>query len=353
MSGIGAELPPHLLAKRKRQQEEQAQDEPPIASGAKRSPSPEGADKRRRVIGPAMPPAPLEERPTEPAIAQPQEDESSSDDDDFGPSLPPTGAEAQDDGPSTTRQEYTSEAQAEPAKPKRDDWMTMPPEQDGLASRMDPSKLRARGFNTGKGAKAPAEKGGDSSAWHETPEQKRKRLEDEMMGVSRPTPGVPKAAGPSKKSGDDVEARALKERTVRVLKAIDWRMRSDTDSFYRTKLEDLRLWNNTKAGNLNTRKTTPAHEHSTVKKTWVWVALAAPRRKNFSSKLAASRPNSLVAASSSIGHDYEFDKAVIMNIQRYWIVTINMSRSWHTLHEDRRVVIHLQLIAARDMVQLF
>ncbi|GAB7332499.1 hypothetical protein MBLNU13_g04293t1 [Cladosporium sp. NU13] len=212
MSGIGAELPPHLLAKRKRQQEEQTQDAPPIASGAKRSPSPEGADKRRRVIGPAMPPAPLDERPTESPTTQSQEDESSSDDDDFGPSLPPTGAEAQDDGPSVKPQEYTSEAQAEPAKPKRDDWMTMPPEQDGLASRMDPSKLRARGFNTGKGAKAPAEKGGDSSAWHETPEQKRKRLEDEMMGVSRPSPGVTKAA-PNKKPGDDAAAKALKERT--------------------------------------------------------------------------------------------------------------------------------------------
>lgn len=230
MSGIGAELPPHLLAKRKRQQEEQTQDAPPVASGAKRIPSPEGADKRRRVIGPAMPPAPLEERPTEPATAQPQEDESSSDDDDFGPSLPPAGGEAQDDGPSTKPQEYTSEAQGEPAKPKRDGWMTMPPEQDGLASRMDPSKLRARGFNTGKGAKAPAEKGGDSSAWHETPEQKRKRLEDEMMGVSRPSPGVPKAAGPNKKAGDDAAAKALKERTVSVLKALDWGKRGDTDS---------------------------------------------------------------------------------------------------------------------------
>jgi hypothetical protein len=211
MSGIGAELPPHLLAKRKRQQEEQAQDAPPTASGAKRSPSP---DKRRKVAGPAMPPAPLEERPIEPA--KPQEDESSDDDDDFGPPLPPTGAELQDAASNSRSQLQEQEASKEQEKPKRDDWMTMPPEQDGLASRMDPSKLRARGFNTGKGAKAPAEKGGDSSAWHETPEQKRKRLEDEMMGISRPTPGVPKAAGPSKKEGDDAAARELRERTVSI-----------------------------------------------------------------------------------------------------------------------------------------
>jgi hypothetical protein len=225
MSGIGAELPPHLIAKRKRQQEEQAQDASPIASGAKRSPSPEGAEKRRRVAGPAMPPAPLDERPTEPI--QPEENDS-SDDDDFGPSLPPTGAELQQDDSSIKTHGYITEAQTEPAKPKRDDWMTMPPEQDGLASRMDPSKLRARGFNTGKGAKAPAEKGGDSSTWHETPEQKRKRLEDEMMGISRPAPGVPKAAGPSKKEGDEVAARALRERTVS-LKSPRLLIASDTD----------------------------------------------------------------------------------------------------------------------------
>jgi hypothetical protein len=214
MSGIGAELPPHLLAKRKRQQEEQAQDAAPAASGAKRLPSPESADKRRKVAGPAMPPAPLEERPIEPA--QPQDDESSDDDDDFGPALPPTGAELLDAASNSKSQFQKQEATKEQEKPKRDDWMTMPPEQDGLASRMDPSKLRARGFNTGKGAKAPAEKGGDSSAWHETPEQKRKRLEDEMMGISRPTPGVPKAVGPSKKDGDDAAARELRERTVSV-----------------------------------------------------------------------------------------------------------------------------------------
>lgn len=274
-----------------------------------------------------MPPAPLDERPTEPATAQPHDDESSSDDDDFGPSLPPTGAEAQDDGSSTKAQEYTSEAQVEPAKQKRDDWMTMPPEQDGLASRMDPSKLRARGFNTGKGAKAPAEKGGDSSAWHETPEQKRKRLEDEMMGVSRPSPGVPKAAGPNKKSGDDAAAKALKERTVSVLKAMVWHMRSDTDISYRIKLEDPHLWNNTKAGNLKMRKTILVHEPSTVRRIWVWVALVAPRRKNYSSKLVASRPSSLVATSSSTGHDDEYERALIMNIQRHWIMTVNMSWS--------------------------
>lgn len=235
MSGIGAELPPHLLAKRKRQQEEQPPGAPPIASGAKRSPSPEGAEKRRRVVGPALPPAPLDKRPIEPAQ---HEEDDSSDDDDFGPSLPPSGAELLDDESSTKSHGYAKEAQTEPEKPKRDDWMTMPPEQDGLASRMDPSKLRARGFNTGKGAKAPAAKGGDSSAWHETPEQKRKRLEDEMMGISRPSPGVPKVAGPNKKEADEAATRALRERTVG-LELLQLFNSAILTSCYRKKLEVL------------------------------------------------------------------------------------------------------------------
>jgi hypothetical protein len=56
-----------------------------------------------------------------------------------------------------------------------------------------------------------------------------------MMGVSRPSPGVPKAAGPNKKPADEAAARALKERTVSVLKTIDWRMHSDTDNWLQEK----------------------------------------------------------------------------------------------------------------------
>ena len=63
----------------------------------------------------------------------------------------------------------------------------MPPEQDGLAARMDPSKQRPRGFNTGKGAKGPLAAEQDMTAWHETAEQKQKRLADEMMGITKQT----------------------------------------------------------------------------------------------------------------------------------------------------------------------
>ena len=90
MSAVGPELPPHLLAKRKRKQDEESKDEASTASGAKRSQSPGNGEKRRKVMGPAMPPATLNERPEEPAGQD--EDSDSSDDDGFGPSIPPTGS---------------------------------------------------------------------------------------------------------------------------------------------------------------------------------------------------------------------------------------------------------------------
>ena len=85
MSSIGPELPPHLLAKRKRLAKEEESSKPFPA----RPSSPSGSEKRRRVVGPAPPPAPLDELPSQPAEPEEEED-SGSDDDDFGPA-PPTG----------------------------------------------------------------------------------------------------------------------------------------------------------------------------------------------------------------------------------------------------------------------
>lgn len=101
MGSIGAALPPHLLAKRKRAHEEDEHRdkvEKKTDSSANGSPttissSTAAQEKRRRVIGPALPPAPLEQMPKEPATNEDASD--SSDDDDFGPALPvsPFGSE--------------------------------------------------------------------------------------------------------------------------------------------------------------------------------------------------------------------------------------------------------------------
>jgi hypothetical protein len=85
--------------------------------------------------------------------------------------------------------------------------MTMPPTQDDLAARMDPSKMRARKFNTGKSSGGG---GGMSSAWTETPEQKLKRLQDEAMGITAPS--TSSAPAPDSKKSKEEERRARKMR---------------------------------------------------------------------------------------------------------------------------------------------
>ncbi|KAK4550111.1 hypothetical protein LTR36_003078 [Oleoguttula mirabilis] len=209
MSGIGPALPPHLLAKRKRLQEDTVEDAPITTSGAKRSPSPTEGEKRRRVAGPAMPPASLDERPVEPVNAA--EESDSDDEDGFGPSLPPGGADEVGDEQNEETNAARARSPLEAEKPRRDDWMMMPPEQDDLAARMDPTKIRARGFNTGKGAKGPKGTGADNSAWNETPEQRQKRLQDEVMGTAKTASPGPQSTGPSARSARE-EAAAMKTR---------------------------------------------------------------------------------------------------------------------------------------------
>ncbi|KAK1089369.1 hypothetical protein LTR33_000093 [Friedmanniomyces endolithicus] len=192
MSAIGPDLPPHLLAKRKRQQDDSRKDEPTTASGAKNSASPGDGEKRRKVIGPAMPPAPLDERPAEPVeqAVQPE----SYDDDDFGPSLPSTTAASTNAADNVSRTPNTPPSSA-PEKLRRDDWMTMPPKQDDLAARMDPTKQRARAFNTGKGAKAPNMADDSSSAWNETPEQRQSGKDERVNAQAREQ--IESSRGPS------------------------------------------------------------------------------------------------------------------------------------------------------------
>ncbi|CAG8980532.1 hypothetical protein HYALB_00002529 [Hymenoscyphus albidus] len=149
----------------------------PIPKSAK-APSP---FVKRRMLGPARPPGALSERPPQPA-----NDDDSSSDDDYGPSLPPApGPAAESEYLHALHLEKEQEAAraALPVKPKRDDWMLAPPSDSDWTSRVDPTKLKNRKFASGKGAKAPAEKGGGISAlWTETPEEKRKRLQDEVLG---------------------------------------------------------------------------------------------------------------------------------------------------------------------------
>jgi hypothetical protein len=97
-------------------------------------------------------------------------------------------------------------------KLQRDDWMMMPPTQDSLLARIDPTKLRPGKFRSGKAAGGPAG-GGIESTWTETPEQKRKRLENEMLGIAAPANSSVNNAQSVRKE-DEEAARRIKEYNV-------------------------------------------------------------------------------------------------------------------------------------------
>jgi hypothetical protein len=102
--------------------------------------------------------------------------------------------------------------------------MLAPPSDSDWTSRVDPTKLKNRKFASGKGAKAPAEKSGVSAIWTETPEEKRQRLEDEVLGrkdkVSSSTKNLGVGSG-----GDSREDREAEE-TARRIREYNERNRS-------------------------------------------------------------------------------------------------------------------------------
>ncbi|KAI9802176.1 MAG: hypothetical protein M1825_002896 [Sarcosagium campestre] len=219
MPPTGPELPPHLAKRKREVSPEDAEDarngsRRSSSSGISTSSTPDGAEKRRRILGPTLPPASLDERPEAPPDPADDSTDSSSDDG-FGPTLPPKlgGKEEYEE----RRRQETLFAQAaedeKNTKPQREEWMLLPPQQDDLSSRVDPTKLRNRKFNSGKGAKAPVQKsGGDNALWTETPEQKRRRLQDEVMGVTQPaTQGPAERADLRNRESEQATARRIQE----------------------------------------------------------------------------------------------------------------------------------------------
>lgn len=223
MPPVGPELPPHL-SKRKRSPEDHDNDSASPPNKLRAASPPPDKERRvlgptlppaapKRVLGPAPPPSSLDERPPHPPNESDGENESDSSDDDYGPSLPPAAgsaaayeAEAQR---SAAVESEAARAREEKAKPKREEWMLVPPSDSDWSSRVDPTKLKNRKFASGKGAKAPAEKSGISAIWTETPEEKRQRLEDEVMGRKEVSTSSKAAPKPRK---DEVEAEATAKR---------------------------------------------------------------------------------------------------------------------------------------------
>lgn len=229
MPSLGPQLPPELQ-KRKRSDDE---DDEGASSDSSTGPAPPDVQgkgktppsaKRARVIGPTLPPARLDERPASPPDDTQGERLSSDDedDDDFGPSLPSSRDAAPKSSASIGPQIPTPNVAAPP--PQRDEWMTLAPSSGDWASRVDPTKLKNRKFNTGRGAKAPPQAttggSGGGSSWHETPEEKQARLKREVMGIKDDTQSRrTTTAGQGNKPEDEATAQRLKEYNVSILAA--------------------------------------------------------------------------------------------------------------------------------------
>ncbi|KAL4967966.1 GPALPP motifs-containing protein 1 [Aspergillus stella-maris] len=189
-------------------------------------PENDAPDKRRKVIGPAMPPptansdSDSDNKSDNNDDNEKDSDSNSDSDDDFGPSLPPPAGSAPKPqiAPELPSQSIPSTAPSKPA-PQRDAWMLAPPTSGSDRNRVDPTKLRNRKFQSGPrvGNASSAGGGGVDSSWTETPEEKMRRLQDEAMGV-RPAAssgGVAGGAGGGRSEAEEAKAQAMREKVAR------------------------------------------------------------------------------------------------------------------------------------------
>jgi len=81
--------------------------------------------------------------------------------------------------------------QQENQRPKRDEWMLLPPKELDLQASVDPTKIKARGFKQTSKPHASSSGGSTTatrtagSLWTETPDERRQRLADEAVGKRR------------------------------------------------------------------------------------------------------------------------------------------------------------------------
>jgi Protein of unknown function (DUF3752) len=177
-------------------------------NGEGNSDSPTGSPSpKKRVIGPSLPPSASSSEQPKPQSDSGSDSES---DDDFGPSLPPPHGQA---APATADQPVDNQLTLpdvhEKKEGQRDQWMLHPPEQSDWASKIDPTQIRSRKFQTGRSARSATSKEVDAS-WMETPQERMRRLGDEVLGVSAPS-GTTKAPA-SSSSASAARAKSMEDK---------------------------------------------------------------------------------------------------------------------------------------------
>ncbi|KAL2859938.1 GPALPP motifs-containing protein 1 [Aspergillus lucknowensis] len=183
--------------------------------------------KRRKVIGPSLPPPPHAQADKQSDVSDSNSDSDSSDDDNFGPSLPPQEGSVSIPQPPPQQPINTSGEQdrqhQDKSAPQRDAWMLAPPTADSRSSRVDPTKLRNRKFQSGPRVMGNTAGAGVDSSWTETPEEKIRRLQNEAMGIVSSSSGTgvgPTGAGTGP---EEKKAQAMREKVQKY----NERMRKD------------------------------------------------------------------------------------------------------------------------------
>ncbi|KAK9462485.1 uncharacterized protein V1516DRAFT_670385 [Lipomyces oligophaga] len=128
----------------------------------------------------------------------PVAEDSSSDDDDFGPALPKPAEIEQEEAAARQRLAKVAYSESQSSAPnssrsKREEWMTVPPtEQDWARSRADPTQIKNKKFLSGPSA-TTGKRGADRT-WSETESERKKRVAEEMMGLRQRANDEPKPA---------------------------------------------------------------------------------------------------------------------------------------------------------------
>lgn len=179
----------------------------------------------RASQGPALPPHLLNRRRSPSPISEAESDEDS----DVGPLPAPSAGPA----PALSaaeefrlreqrkQEEEEEERRIAGLKPKREAWMTVPPSALDSMAHHDPTKITKRGFNQNTRRGGEANKPGEetSTLWTETPEERAKRIDEEVMGKRK---RVENAA----KQETESQRQERKKREAR-----DAQMRAQTDAY--------------------------------------------------------------------------------------------------------------------------
>ncbi|TEB30649.1 hypothetical protein FA13DRAFT_1630254 [Coprinellus micaceus] len=208
--GIGPSIPAHLLQSTWKNREEDESVMPPPAARPRQVPE-AGPSSSRRVVGPTLP----NYGPTyNPNTYGNVEDEDDSDED-VGPKPLPAGMKHEESNAVKEfleREERMRKAREEKSAPKREEWMLVPPSSSDLLGNLDPTKLK-KGRQFAKSSQSSSGPS-DMSLWTETPAERQKRLEDEVMGRKRRAADTAKggaAEDPEKKRRKKEEAQIKRE----------------------------------------------------------------------------------------------------------------------------------------------